>query len=135
MIRQIGFFLLSLTLSGCALINPGVIEELEQTPSAPRAERTLVLELADGTRFPVNYFEHGGELLTVSGGRWWRRFQQPAAVQVLLRGSWYPAIARAVRDDPERRRLALAALRPRLARGLPGVLVVVLLQPASAADG
>ena len=117
---------LSLT-SGCALVNPGVLDELEANPDGPRAARTLVMSFADGTRLPLNYQREADVVYLGAGGSWWRRLETPTPVTVLIQGERLSGEAVAVRDDPARRRAVFRALRPRALAWLPGVLVKVTL--------
>ena len=65
--------------SGCALVNPGVIEEIESNPTGDRAASTLVMTLDDGTRLPLKFVREDNLVHLGSGGRWWRRAGSCAA--------------------------------------------------------
>ena len=122
--------LLAWALAGCALVNPGVIQEIETNPDGDRAASTLVMTLDDGTRLPLNFVREDNRVYLGSGGRWWRRFETPAPVTLLIRGRQYRGTAVAVRDDPDKRMEVFKQLRPSGTAWLKGVLVAVTLDDA-----
>ncbi len=117
--------------SGCALVNPGVIEEIESNPTGDRAASTLVMTLDDGTRLPLKFVREDNLVHLGSGGRWWRRFQSPGPVTLLMRGREYRGTAVAVRDNPGKRREVFQQLRSSGTAWLKGVLVTVTLADAT----
>ncbi len=128
----LSIFLLGSSLAGCAVRNPMVLQEIERNPNAFRAERTLILTLPTGERFPVNYLREGDVIYLGADGRWWRNFIEPGTVSLFVRGDTVEGVARAVRDRPELRKRVFKILRPQLPSWLPqwvgGVLVQVDLQ-------
>ncbi len=120
-------------LPACAVRNPDVIRQIETEPDAHRAQNTLVLNLPDGRRLPVNYLQEENVVYLGADGRWWRALEQPTPVSLTLRGATVSGTARAVRDDKALRRRVFRELRPLFPTWLPqwmgGVLVQVELDP------
>lgn len=114
------------------VINPRVVEELRANPEGSRAERAMLITLADGRLFPVNYLREGNRIFMGIDGFWWRAFTGAGApVTLFIQGATYQGHARAIVDQPEYTREVFRRLRPSvpswLPDGLNGKLVVVTL--------
>jgi hypothetical protein len=112
--------------------NPRVMVELRSNPNGGPAQRVLLLTLADGTTFPVNYLREGDRVYVGADGGWWRNFRGGGApVTVYIRGSSLTGHAMAVLDDAAYTHEVFARLRPAAPKWLPdwlnGVLVVITL--------
>ncbi len=55
--------------------NARVIQEIKTNPLGERAARTMVVTLADGRIYPVNYLKEGSLVFMGIDGRWWRASQ------------------------------------------------------------
>lgn len=123
-----------LLTSACAVRNPDVMRQIENEPDGYRAARTLILEIPDGARFPVNYLREGDVVYLGADGRWWRAFRTPGPVRLVVGGQTLTGTALAVRDQPALRRRVFKTLRPWAPTWLPqwfgGVLVRVDLSSA-----
>lgn len=114
------------------VINPRVVAELRANPEGSRAARAMLITLADGRVFPVNYLREGNRIFMGIDGFWWRAFTGTGApVTLLIQGSTYTGHARAILDQPEYTQDVFRRLRPSTPEWLPdrlnGKLVVVTL--------
>jgi hypothetical protein len=92
----------------------------------------MVITLADGRIYPVNYLREGNLVFMGIDGRWWRAFVDgDASVQMLIQGERLSGRARVVLDDQAYVDEILARLRPKAPSWLPawlnGKLVVITL--------
>jgi len=132
-----------------------VVETILKSPAHPILSRSMVLIRYVGVRsgeehtLPVQYADTTLHGLVVFVGkpetkRWWRNFTQMGQVRVLLKGTWTPMTAHALRgaDDPEAVTPLLrsyAQRYPKVVRSIEGDTlearvehaVVVWLRPAS----
>lgn len=112
--------------------NAGVIEDLRENPQGERAQRAMLLTLADGTIYPVNYLREGDVVFMGVDGRWWRGFRgEGAPVTLLIQGETLTGRAQVVLDDPAYTADVFSRLRPTAPAWLPdwlnGKLVVIRL--------
>lgn len=108
------------------------VAEIQTNPQGERAARTMVITLADGRIFPVNYLREGNLVFMGIDGRWWRSFVDGAApVQMLIQGERLRGHARVVLDNPAYVGEIFSRLRPKAPSWLPawlnGKLVVITL--------
>ena len=131
--------ILVLGLGGLALkwrtahVNAAVVETLRLEPQGARAARTMLITLADGRDFPVNYLRDGNLVFMGIDGRWWRAFQNTGQpVTMLIQGETLTGHARVILDDPALVETVFARLRPTVPEWLPdalnGKLVAITLQ-------
>ncbi|RZO78600.1 MAG: hypothetical protein EVA66_07105, partial [OM182 bacterium] len=67
--------------------NASVIAEIQTNPGGERAARSMVITLADGRVYPVNYLREGNLVFMGIDGRWWRAFQGAGQqVEMLIQG-------------------------------------------------
>ena len=108
------------------------VAEIQTNPQGERAARTMVITLADGRIYPVNYLREGNLVFMGVDGRWWRVFVDgdPSA-QMLIQGQRLSGRARVVLDDQAYVDEIFARLRPKAPSWLPawlnGKLVVITL--------
>ena len=114
-------------------VNARVAEELRSNPAGPRAARTMLLTLADGRMYPVNYLWEGDRVYIGIDGRWWREFLgdgQPVSMEI--KGASLRGHAVAKLDDPEFTADIFSRLRPTAPAWLPtwlnGKLVIITLR-------
>jgi len=114
--------------------NAQVAAEIRQNPNGERAAITMLVTLADGRMYPVNYLREDNLVFMGIDGLWWREFVdggQPVAMHI--QGSDYTGHARTVLDDPDYTADVFSRLRPTVPGWLPdwlnGKLVVITLQP------
>ena len=115
-------------------VNAQVIEEIRTNPQGARAGRSMIITLADGRVYPVNYLREDDLVFMGIDGRWWRAFQGSGEpVEMLIQGQRLRGHAQVVLDNPEYVVDVFARLRPKAPSWLPlwlnGKLVVVTLQP------
>lgn len=115
-------------------VNAQVVEEIRANPQGERAARTMIIFLADGRVYPVNYLREDDLVFMGIDGRWWRAFQGSGEpVEMLIQGQRLRGHAQVVLDNPEYVVDVFARLRPKAPSWLPlwlnGKLVVVTLQP------
>ena len=109
-----------------------VAQEIRDNPAGATAARAMVVTLADGRVYPVNYLHEGNLVFMGIDGRWWREFVgggQP--VKVLIKGVEYSGHAVTVLDDPAYTADVFSRLRPAVPAWLPdwlnAKLVVITL--------
>lgn len=112
------------------VINARVAEEIRTNPQGERAQRAMLVTLADGRMYPVNYLVEGDLVFMGIDGRWWREFVgdgQP--LEMLIQGERLTGHATTVLDDPEYTAEIFSRLRPTVPGWLPdwlnGKLVVI----------
>ena len=115
-------------------VNAQVLEEIRTNPQGARAARSMIITLADGRIYPVNYLREDELVFMGIDGRWWRAFQGSGEpVEMLIQGQRLSGHAQVVLDDPEYVVDVFARLRPKVPSWLPlwlnGKLVVITLQP------
>jgi hypothetical protein len=115
-------------------VNAQVVEEIRANPQGERAARTMIIFLADGRVYPVNYLREDDLVFMGIDGRWWRAFQSSSEpVEMVIQGQRWSGHAQVVLDDPEYVVDVFARLRPKAPSWLPlwlnGKLVVITLQP------
>jgi hypothetical protein len=115
-------------------VNAQVVEEIRANPQGERAARTMIIFLADGRVYPVNYLREDDLVFMGIDGRWWRAFQSSSEpVEMVIQGQRLSGHAQVVLDDPEYVVDVFAQLRPKAPSWLPlwlnGKLVVITLQP------
>jgi len=131
-----------------------VVEAILKSPAHPILSRSLVLVHYVGNRtgqehtLPVQYADTHHGLVVLVGKpetkNWWRNFIQMGQARVLLKGTWTPMTAHALRgaDDPEAVTPLLRAYaqrHPKVVTSIEGDTleervrnsVVVWLRPAS----
>lgn len=113
-------------------VNAEVAAEIRSNPDGERAQRAMLLYLADGTMYPVNYLKEEPLVFMGIDGLWWREFRgEGAPVRMLIRGEELSGHARVVLDDPQYTEEIFARLRPTVPEWLPdwlnGKLVVITL--------
>ena len=94
----------------------------------------MLLTLADGTMYPVNYLKEDPLVFMGIDGLWWREFRGDGApVTMLIRGEVLSGHAKVVLDDQAYVDDIFARLRPTAPEWLPdwanGKLVVITLDP------
>ena len=126
--------ILVLCLGGLALkwrgahVNAAVAETLRLEPQSARAARTMLITLADGREFPVNYLRDGDLVFMGIDGRWWRAFQNAGQpVTMLIQGETLTGHARVILDDPALVEAVFARLLPTVPEWLPDALNVKLV--------
>lgn len=113
--------------------NLKVAEELRTNPSGERAQRVMLITLADGRTFPVNYLHEENTVFMGIDGRWWREFVGDGqGVTLLIKGKTLNGHAKTVLDQPQYIADVFSRLRPKVPNWLPswlnGKLVVITLQ-------
>ena len=114
--------------------NAKVAEDIRNNPDGDRAKRSMLLTLADGTMYPVNYLKEDPLVFMGIDGLWWREFRGDGApVTMLIRGEVLSGHAKVVLDDQAYVDDIFARLRPTAPEWLPdwanGKLVVITLDP------
>lgn len=112
--------------------NALVITEIQTNPGGERAARSMVITLADGRVYPVNYLREGERVFMGIDGRWWRAFQGDGQqVGMLIQGQRLTGLGRVELDDQAYIDEIFARLRPKVPSWLPdrlnGKLVVITL--------
>ena len=113
--------------------NARVAKEIRASPDGDRAQKTMLLTLADGRMYPVNFLHEGNRVYMGIDGLWWREFVDEAQpVQVFIRGVNYAGYARTVLDDMAYKTDVFSRLRPSVPKWLPDFLdakfVVITLE-------
>ena len=104
-------------------VNDRVAAEIRAEPNGARAAKTMILTLADGRVYPVNYLREDGYVYMGIDGRWWRAFvDTPQPVQMHIRGEDLTGNARTILDDPARKKDVFSRLRPTVPKWLPDFL-------------
>jgi hypothetical protein len=116
--------------------NARVAQEIRDNPDGERARKTMLLTLADGTMYPVNYLREDNLVFMGIDGRWWREFIGAGApVRMYIRGETFAGHAKVVLDRPEYTADIFSRLRPTAPAWLPawlnGKLVVITPTQAS----
>ncbi len=116
--------------------NARVAEQIRADPGGERAAKTMLLTLADGRMYPVNYLIEDNLVFMGIDGRWWREFEgdgQP--VTMFIKGEEFTGHAVTKLDDPAYTADIFSRLRPTVPEWLPdwlnGKLVVITLTSAS----
>ena len=112
--------------------NALVIAEIQTNPGGERAARSMVITLADGRVYPVNYLREGNLVFMGIDGRWWRAFQGAGQqVEMLIQGQRLTGLAKVELDDQAYIDEIFARLRPKVPSWLPdwlnGKLVAITL--------
>ncbi len=112
--------------------NARVANEIRTNPDGELAQKTMLVSLADGREFPVNYLVEDNLVFMGIDGRWWREFEGDGApVDVFFRGTKHTGHARAELDDQAYIDDVFSRLRPTVPEWLPdwlnGKLVVITL--------
>jgi hypothetical protein len=112
--------------------NASVIAEIQANPGGERAARSMVITLADGRVYPVNYLREGDLVFMGIDGRWWRAFQGAGQqVEMLIQGQRLTGLAKVELDDQAYIDEIFARLRPKVPSWLPnwlnGKLVAITL--------
>ena len=113
--------------------NALVIAEIQTNPGGERAARSMVITLADGRVYPVNYLREGNLVFMGIDGRWWRAFQGAGQqVEMLIQGQRLTGLAKVELDDQAYIDEIFARLRPKVPSWLPdwlnGKLVAITLE-------
>ena len=104
------------------------VAEIQTNPQGERAACTMVITLADGRIYPVNYLREGNLVFMGIDGRWWRVFVDgDASAQMLIQGQRLSGHARVVLDDQAYVDEIFARLRPKAPSWLPAWLNAKLL--------
>ena len=116
--------------------NARVAEQIRADPGGERAAKTMLLTLADGRMYPVNYLIEDNLVFMGIDGRWWREFEgdgQP--VTMFIKGEEFTGHAVTKLDDPAYTADIFSRLRPTVPEWLPdwlnGKLGVITLTSAS----
>ena len=114
------------------IANPRVVRELQENPEGARAAKAMLLTLPSGRQLPCNYLREGAVVYVGVDGRWWREFvQQPAPVQLLIKGATLRGNGQLTMDDMTHVHDVFSRLRPTTPRWLPdwmnGKLVTIRL--------
>ena len=123
-----GLLILLLALSGYVAFtrdatNSRVAEEIRTNPGGDRAQKTMLLTIADGRMYPVNFLHEGNHVYMGIDGLWWREFVDDAQpVQMFIRGENYRGSARTILDDRSYKKDVFARLRPTVPKWLPNFL-------------
>lgn len=81
-------------------MNARVTSEIQLHPSSERALETMVMTLADGTVYPVNYLREGNSVFVGIDGFWWRAFRgEGQRVEMLIQGQRFAGNAKIELDD------------------------------------
>ena len=126
--RYIALCLIVITVAALAIwlpkraerTNASVIAEIQTNPGGKLAARSMVITLADGRVYPVNYLREGNLVFMGIDGRWWRAFQgagQP--VEMLIQGQRLTGLAKVELDDQAYIDEIFARLRPKVPSWLP----------------
>ena len=112
--------------------NALVIAEIQTNPGGKLAARSMVITLADGRVYPVNYLREGNLVFMGIDGRWWRVFQgEGQQVEMLIQGRRLTGLAKVELDDRAYIDEVFARLRPKVPSWVPdwlnGKLVVITL--------
>ena len=103
--------------------NEKVAEEIRSNPDGERAQRTMLITLADGRMYPVNYLREADLVFMGIDGRWWREFVDDGQpVEMFIQGERHYGHAKAVLDDPDYTADVFARLRPTAPAWLPAWL-------------
>ena len=138
--RYIALGLIVITVAALAIwlpqrserTNAWVITEIQTNPGGKLAARSMVITLADGRVYPVNYLREGNLVFMGIDGRWWRAFRGDGQqVEMLIQGQLLIGSARVELDDQAYIDEVFARLRPKVPSWLPdwlnGKLVVITL--------
>ena len=138
--RYIALGLIVITVAALAIwlpqrserTNAWVITEIQTNPGGKLAARSMVITLADGRVYPVNYLREGNLVFMGIDGRWWRVFQgEGQQVEMLIQGQRLTGFAKVELDDRAYIDEVFARLRPKVPSWLPdwlnGKLVVITL--------
>ncbi len=121
-------------------VNAKVAAEIRANPEGELAQRTMLVTLADGRMYPVNYLREAGRVFMGIDGRWWREFVDAGQpVEMFIQGQQLFGHAVTVLDDPDYTADVFSRLRPTVPGWLPdwlnGKLVVITLEEASNSEG
>ena len=110
--------------------NTRVMAEMRANPASARAMRTMIVTLADGRIYPVNFLREGGQVMMAIDGLWWREFQAPGQpVQMWIQGRELTGHGVLVVNNPAYVADVFTRLRPKVPTWLPawlnGKLVVI----------
>jgi len=113
-------------------INARVMAEIKTNPQGDRAARTMIVTLADGRIYPVNYLKEDDRVFMGIDGRWWRVFQgEGQPVDMLIKNQRFSGRGRVVLDNQAYVDQVFSRLRPKVPSLLPswlnGRLVVIEL--------
>jgi len=113
-------------------MNARVINEIQLHPRSERALETMVMTLADGTVYPVNYLWEGDSVFVGIDGLWWRAFRgEGQRVEMLIQGKRFTGYAKVELNDRAYIDDVFSFLRPKAPDWLPdwlnGKLVVITL--------
>jgi hypothetical protein len=112
--------------------NARVIQEITNNPGGERAARTMIVTLADGRVYPVNYLKEGNLVFMGIDGRWWRVFQGAGqTVNMVIKNQTFSGKGKVILDNQPYVDQVFARLRPKAPSWLPawlnGKLVVIEL--------
>lgn len=112
--------------------NARVIQEITNNPGGERAARTMIVTLADGRVYPVNYLKEGNLVFMGIDGRWWRVFQGAGqTVNMVIKNQTFSGKGKVILDNQPYVDQVFARLRPKVPSSLPawlnGKLVVIEL--------
>ena len=114
-------------------VNARIAGEITNNPDGDRARKTMLVTLADGRMYPVNFLHEGNIVYMGIDGRWWREFvDQGQPVELFIRGNTLSGHAKTVLDNPAMTADVFSRLRPTAPAWLPawlnGKLVVITLK-------
>ena len=120
--------------------NARVAEDIRQNPEGARAAKTMLLTMADGRMYPVNYLHEGNKVFMGIDGRWWRDFVgEGQPVSMFIKGETYEGHAVTKLDDQDYIKDIFSRLRPTVPKWLPdalnGKLVVITLKGPAGESG
>ena len=112
--------------------NARVVADMMANPQGERAARSMLITLANGDEYPVNYLHEGNLVFMGIDGRWWREFVgEGQPVTMWIKGDIYVGHAKTVLDDQAYVDDVFSRLRPTAPAWLPdwlnGKLVVITL--------
>ncbi len=116
--------------------NARVAEEIRQNPEGARAAKAMLLTLADGTMYPVNFLYEDDKVFMGIDGLWWREFvAEPKPVSMFIKGETFSGKALVELEDQAYINDIFSRLRPTVPKWLPdalnGKLVVISLDEES----
>ncbi|MEM7365685.1 MAG: hypothetical protein AAF525_16830 [Pseudomonadota bacterium] len=112
--------------------NARIADEIRSNPEGELAARTMVVTLADGRQYPVNYLREGNTVYMGIDGRWWRAFLDGGApITMVIQGTTLTGHATTVLDDPPLKKDVFGRLRANVPNWIPewadAKLVVITL--------
>ena len=115
--------------------NARVSEDIRLNPTGERAQRTMIVTLADGRQYPVNFLRKKQRVFMGIDGFWWREFTgEGQPISLYLQGESLQGHARVILDDPDYTLRVFAELRPKWPAWLPAWINGKLVEITLAAE-